>query len=350
MKKELSRRDFLKYTAAGAVTVAGLGVLSGCGQSGASATPTPAPTETQVSSVPTAAPAVESGGWLGTAPGITDDMCNAEKAMTADVVVVGAGIAGISAARAAAEEGASVIVIEQAAAITVRGLVFGCVDSRVHKAAGCTYDNMEIVNEVMKRCGNRPNARLWKMWAEESGAAYDWFEDALIEEGGDYGQFLEYWPNPPKYDNSTEYYKQYCTGVEFVDWIGAVTVQYNRSVDAGAVYLFSTPAVELVKKNGAVKGVYAQDADGDYIRVSANNGVILSTGDYGANEAMVKELCPEFLFATGGVTTIATSTGYGHRMAIWAGGMMEPGPHAHMCHTFPGFGVLGTTATLQLNA
>lgn len=355
MKSEFTRRDFLKYAAAGAATVAGLGILGGCAQTEASvATPTAVPTVPATPEptvpVPAAEAAIDSNDWLGTAPGITDDKCNADKAQTADVVVIGAGVAGIAAARAAAEEGASVIVVEQAETITVRGLVFGCVDSRVHKAAGCTYDNMEIVNEVMKRCGNRPNARLWKMWADESGAAYDWFEDALIEKGGDYGQFLEFWPNPPKYDNSKQYYKQYCTGVEFVDWVGAVTVQYDKSVSEGVTYLFSTPAVELIKEDGAIKGVYAKDADGDYIRVSARNGVILATGDYGANEAMVKALCPEFLFDCGKITSIVTSTGYGHRMAIWAGGMMEPSPHAHMCHTFPGMGALGTTATLQLNA
>ena len=39
--------------------------------------------------------------------------------------------------------------------------------------------------------------------------------------------FLEFWPNPENYDNSTELRKQYCTGIEFVDWVGAVRKQYE---------------------------------------------------------------------------------------------------------------------------
>ena len=60
-------------------------------------------------------------GWLGEAPAVTDADCASVE--QADVVVVGAGVAGIAAARAAVEAGASVIVVEQAPAITVRGLV-----------------------------------------------------------------------------------------------------------------------------------------------------------------------------------------------------------------------------------
>ena len=41
-KKELSRRDFLKGTAAGALSLAAVGVLSACGGEKADPTPTPA--------------------------------------------------------------------------------------------------------------------------------------------------------------------------------------------------------------------------------------------------------------------------------------------------------------------
>ena len=331
MSKDISRRTFLKGAAAlGAAAALNIGIK-------AQAEDAP-PAEESAPEVP---------DWLGTAPGITDDMC--AETMEADVVVIGAGVSGIAAARAASEAGASVIVLERMETITIRGQVFGCLDSKLHKELGAEYDKQEVVNEICVAQGNRVNGALWTKWANESGPAFDWFE-SIVDEEDTY--FLEYWPNPEAYDNSTELRKQYCTGIEFTadGWIHANTRQYEKSVEQGAQYLFSTMAMELIKEDGVITGVYAQREDGSYIKVVAKNGVCLTTGDYSYDEAMVKALCPEFWLATGGkVGTVPTSIGYGSRMAIWAGAMMEPGPHAHMSHSFMGMMGVKNTATLNLN-
>lgn len=331
MSKEISRRAFLKGAAAlGAAAAVNIGALS--------LTPEAHAEE---------APAPEGPSWLGKAPGITDDMC--AETMEADVVVIGAGVSGIAAARSASEAGASVIVLERMESITIRGQVFGCLDSKLHKELGADYDKQEVVNEICVAQGNRVNGALWTKWANESGPAFDWFESIVDKEDS---YFLEYWPNPEAYDNSTELRKQYCTGIEFTSdgWIHANTRQYEKSVEQGAQYLFNTMAMELIKEDGVITGVYAQRDDGSYIKVVAKNGVCLTTGDYSYDEEMVKDLCPEFWLATGGkVGTVPTSIGYGSRMAIWAGAMMEPGPHAHMSHSFMGMMGVKNTATLNLN-
>ncbi len=359
---DLNRRQFLSVCGVGAATVVGGSMLAAC-------TPTATPNQSALSGTgvgegaasggasgasgaDTGAPLPpQSGGftnlsWLGESPKLTDADCNVTE--TADVIVVGAGVAGISAARAAADAGASVIVVEQTEGPVIRGLVFGALDSSYQKSLGATYDNNEVVNEICRGMGNRPNQRLWMKWANESGAAFDWFEEAL-DASDEY--FLEFWPNPPKYDNARELRKQYCTGIEFVDWVGAVTKHYNKSVEVGAVYAFSKKAVQLAQdSSGAVVGVYAQAADGSYVNYQANNGVVLCTGDYGHNIDMVAALCPEFYWNTGGMgTAIETSNGDGHRMALWAGGWMEPAPHAHMDHTFASMGGIGNAAALSLN-
>ncbi len=332
MSKEISRRAFMKGAAA-------LGAAAALNISGVKALAEETP--------PVEEPAAEGPAWLGKAPGITDDMC-AEK-LEADVVVIGAGVSGIAVARAASEAGASVIVLERMETITIRGQVFGCLDSQLHKDLGADYDKQEVVNEICVAQGNRVNGALWTKWANESGPAFDWFE-SIVDKEDTY--FLEYWPNPEAYDNSTELRKQYCTGIEFTadGWIHANTRQYEKSVEQGAQYLFNTMALELCKEDGVVTGVYAQREDGSYIKVIAKKGVSLNTGDYSYDEEMVKALCPEFWLATGGkVGTVPTSIGYGSRMAIWAGAMMEPGPHAHMSHSFMGMRGLKNTATLNLN-
>ena len=330
MSNKISRRSFLKGAAA-------LGAAAALNMSGvALADDAPAPEE--VPEVP---------AWLGKAPGITDDMC--AETMEADVVVIGAGVSGLAAARSASEAGASVIVLEKMDKITVRGHTFGCLDSKVHKELGAIYDKQEVVNEICVAMGNRANAALWTKWANESGPAFDWFE-SIIDKEDTY--FLEFWPNPEAYDNSTELRKQYCTGIEFNGdgWVHANTRQYEKAVEQGAQFLFNTMAMELIKEDGVITGVYAQREDGSYIKVVAKNGVCLNTGDYSYDEEMVKALCPEFWLATGGkVGTVATSIGYGDRMAIWAGAMMEPGPHAHMSHSFVGMRGVKNSATLNLN-
>lgn len=285
--------------------------------------------------------------WLGTAPEISDADCTTIE--QADVVIVGAGVAGIAAARAAAEAGANVVVVEQASAITVRGLVFGALDSSYQKELGAVYDNNEVVNEICRAMGNRPNQRLWHKWACESGPAFDWFAEVL-DDSDEY--FLEFWPNPEGYDNANELRKQYCTGIEFVDWVTAVNKQYQKSVDEGARYVFDTRAIKLAQTDdGTVTGVYVQAVDGSTAKYEANGGVVLATGDYGHNIDMVRELCPEFYWnCNGQPISIETSNGDGHKMAVWAGGWMEPSPHAHMDHTFADMMGIGNTAALSLNA
>ena len=216
----LDRRAFL--------TAVGLGV-AGTGMLGARAAraeeaegEAPADEGPSEDAVEAAAPAeeyprptkpFESGDWLGEPPVVSDADCASVE--TVDVVVVGAGIAGIAAARAAAEAGANVTVIEQAETITVRGLVFGALNSSYQQELGAVYDANEVVNEICRGMGNRPNQRLWHKWADESGAAFDWFAEVL-DDSDTY--FLEFWPNPESYDNANELRKQYCTGIEFVDW------------------------------------------------------------------------------------------------------------------------------------
>lgn len=349
----IDRRKFLQGMGLGAASIVGLGVLNGCVQSPSDTTGSATESQDTTSADVTAevdaptgnALAAPNGNWLGTAPEVDDS--SYQEIKEADVVIVGAGVAGISAARAAAEAGVSTIVVEQTEEIVVRGLVFGALDSSYQKSLGAVYDNNEVVNEICKAMGNRPNASLWKKWADESGPAFDWFTEAL-DDSDTY--FLEFWPTPEKYSNESELRKQYCTGIEFTDWVGAVTKHYNKSVNDGAEYVFNMKAVKLAQdSDGTVTGVYTQNANGEYIKFSASKGVILCTGDYGHNVDMVKALCPEFYWNCGGTgTEIETSNGDGHKLAIWAGGMMEPSPHAHMDHTFADMMGIGNTATLNL--
>jgi succinate dehydrogenase/fumarate reductase flavoprotein subunit len=335
---------------------------------------------------------VDASDWLGNPPGITESMLTGTP-KTADVVVVGAGISGLSAARAAAEEGASVIVIEKRGDIFIRGLCFGALNSSYQKSIGYNLTDeqlMEAALELHKLSGNRANLALWVKWAFESGAAFDWFASAFTKEDSGYtpvtdfpllgnqkgataakseapfdtqgtnanGYYLQYYPLlGPDMRGWTHYATshnfQTATGMDG-NWPLALRAQENAAKKAGAQFIFDSEAKELIVDNGSVVGVYVEGPDG-YFKVTANKGVILATGDYSGNKTMVKYLCPEYLDMTGSEFyanfdgSPAGGTGDGHKMAIWAGGKMEPSPHAPMAHSMIFGSQIGVASSLQLN-
>jgi succinate dehydrogenase/fumarate reductase flavoprotein subunit len=301
-----------------------------------------------------------SQAWLEAAPGLTD--ADATETIETDFLIIGAGVAGISAGLSARMENPSmtVTVIEKTDSFTVRGLVFGAVDATIQTEAGITYDREQIFLDWMKYSGNRANPLLVKKWLNESGSCYDWFAAATTEEVP-FQPRLEHWPQPDAFDNSTEYYRQWNTGIEYTDATGAdiwaspdgvISEFYKKSVREGVEYVFNTEAKQLATAaDGSIEGAYADQA-GKIVKFVGRKGTMLATGDYGANVEMLKALCPEFYLALRNQPTmIATSTGDGHKMAIWAGAQLEPAPHAHMSHAFAGgFFGLGATAALQLNS
>ena len=78
---------------------------------------------------------------------------NASPAYTVqtDVLVVGAGNAGMEAAAAANEDGAKTILIEKEKTINLMRVGLASVGSRAQKAAGVTIDKQELV-ESLAQC------------------------------------------------------------------------------------------------------------------------------------------------------------------------------------------------------
>lgn len=71
--------------------------------------------------------------------------------MEADVVVVGAGLAGVAAARAAAELGSTVLLLEKCEAPQARSGDFAVMDSRVADVWGRrNVEKVQIVNDLMR--------------------------------------------------------------------------------------------------------------------------------------------------------------------------------------------------------
>jgi fumarate reductase flavoprotein subunit len=264
-----------------------------------------------------------------------------------EVVVIGAGIAGLSAALSAAEAGASTILIEKMAAVQARGHDNAFIDSRLQKKLGIEINKDEVILNLMKYGGNKPDQRLIRMWAEGSGRTADWLMNMTDAAG--LRVIIPQCPPLAAFSNATEYYPQYLTTHQYDDERLVAKCLLQNALKKGVAVYFRTRAKQLLRKGkgrvkGRVTGVIAQNAAGDYIQFNARKAVILCTGDYGNNAEMMDKYCPQSAFLA---SMTPTSTGEGHQMAMWVGAVMEPAPHAPMIHGPAG--PLINSAFLQVN-
>ena len=310
----MSRRGFLMGgTAAAALAAAG---LAGCtpqgGDSGSDA------------SAADGEDAETTSSWLGEAPGITDDDC--VDTLECEVLVVGAGHAGYFAATAAAEEGAQVMLIEQASdrGFSIRGDL-GAVGSTMQAEQGVEIDKMDIVNDLVAQSSNYADASLWKVWADNSGEMIDWYADFVAEYSPEDYFYYEWnmpteetrgknWPT----SHGTSWKYRYVNDIE--DQIDLHMNDYIEGFE-GCSVVYGTAMAELIKEDDRVVGVYASQDDG-YVRINASKGVVVATGGYAANQEMVEALQPHANGLTG-LSIDPSAMGDGIKACIWAGAKFE---------------------------
>lgn len=376
----VTRRNFLSGAALVSAAIAGAG-LAGCApQSAAPAASSSSAGET-LGTTGAANSTVGFDGtgtlpWLGEAPAISDDQV--EEELTADVVVVGLGAAGVPAARAAAEAGAKVVCLESSShlnSVASDMAIFGGQTQAQWGRGDGFLDKKMVVNMHMEECSHHVSQSIISRYYDESGAALDWFVGAsknLYMAPESYAEipadaqanymFPYMYPMPETYDYNKEDLPCYPTSVGFSSLATVMADNLQAAVDAGAEVRYSTKGVELILNDeGAVAGIYAQAAGSDgYLKITAPS-VILATGDYLGNEDMMKFYAPECV--ENGINILSidlddegnyTNVGEGHKMGAWAGAAIEQW-HAPMIHHMgggagaDGRGVIGNNGYLWLN-
>ena len=259
-----------------------------------------------------------------------------KETITADVVVVGAGISGLTAALSAAEAGAATILLEKGPAYNVRGLHNAAISSRLQQEAGIKIDRDQVIATIMESGAYRNNQRLVTLWADNCGQVMDWLID--MAEAAGVKVLLDpttkpwYFPNypiahvfPPRTQETL-----------------AEMLQGNARA-LGVDFHFETPAVRLLRKGkGRVTGVIARTPQGDFTRFNARKAVVMCTGDYGSDRQMVKEYCDRRLVnlkcayeSSSYNYERSLNTGDGHKMGLWVGAAMDDPPHCAMIWDWP---------------
>ncbi len=279
-----------------------------------------------------------------------------------DVVVVGAGAAGVPAAGFAAEAGASVALLQKEASVVSQG---NCA-SAIIKSKSTEGGIMKWVHHTNGLNDWRADTRLLKAYADNSEEALMWYLNrAGLTQETEYGDGTKVDDNAKCSEllnngnglfaylstsqdltgvwndrlDSYYYGEDHCYFM--APWIGPkpqnvgnvlqVVLDNVVAANPNLEVFYSTPAVQLVKDGDKVTGVIAKDSDGKYIQFNASKGVILATGDYMNNDAMVARWCPDIADFD---KKQYHKTGDGHILALSAGAKMEPLGHTKMMHDF----------------
>ncbi len=250
-KSALSRRDFVKL-AAGTFAAASLAGVAGC------------------------APKTISG---------SEAIAKASKTVECDVLIVGSGAAGTTAATKAAQAGANTIVIEKMAWLSggssslAIGTLYGA-GTQLQKKAGIEDNPQGLYEYFLTRGGDKMDDAMQRFCAEEYGKTIDWmnvelgipFKDAVSVKGTDTvarGHNIN--PNANV----------------------ALTAMYEQAQKAGARYDFEMAAQSLIVEDGAVKGVLARHDAETYVAYKAKK-TVMASGGFCRNSAMIDQYMPNY--------------------------------------------------------
>ena len=254
---------------------------------------------------------------------------------TADVIIVGAGGAGVSAATAVVGEGKSVIIVEKTASAggntLASGGVWNAVDSDIDAITPMeesriaaleeylTYEESDFPEEYQEAYATLKQ-QIEEYLAGDKETLFDSTELYLIQcylgtlredlDGNVITPNFELIQNLVYHTLDTIHWLSDTVGSEFNDkviiepngalWKRAHLYKNSKWEDLfarpiayieenGGEFIYNCTADDLLTEEGAVTGVHATLKDGTEVVLHADQGVILATGGFGANFEKVRE-------------------------------------------------------------
>ncbi len=198
-----------------------------------------------------------------------------ESEYTADVIVIGAGGAGLTAAITAADNGASVIVLEkmpiQGGNTLISGGEYAAPGNWIQTEEGIEDNAEQFYNDILKGGDNENDPSLVRVLAENALAGANWLKDYIGMEFEDHMLFFG------GHSVERSLVPKNATGYEMISKLTAKLDEKNVSLHK------NTAATELIQnQEGKVTGVKAQYGN-QTVTYNANKAVILATGGFGAN-------------------------------------------------------------------
>lgn len=270
----------------------------------------------------------------------------------AEVIVVGAGTAGLCTALSAAEAGAKVILFSMSAGPVARGGSNFAFDSKYRRELGLAPTTAEpFLREEIKANYFDIDIDKWYKWYNHSEETMNWLIDIMAE--SEYELYCEQGNRGMSEDDPA-----YCPSGTHA-WISAdmrrvgdgqpfvVQTLAAKCASLGMEIDYEVTAEQLVKDGDRVVAVIAKDAGGSYVKYVGTKAVVLATGDFSTDREMVKKYAPQ---AYGCVTNFESELdpnvgkvygglykGQGQKMGLWAGAAWQKTyPNAAMMGCFGG--------------
>lgn len=324
--RKLSRRQFVKGAAAGAVGVAAVGALSSCGEA---ATPEPCPT---CPPAPTCPPEKECEACPEPEPCPTCEACPPCESATpwlpekwdyeTDVIVCGMGFAGQTAAIEADQAGSAVIILEKGDEAHAGGNSRVCGQGFVAPSPAIWEGYTEYLKRATTGEGYPQSDEWIQFFLEEGYKNIEWFEGLGAEVTSapapfGVGGWIPFFPHFPGADAVASEPSFYWLPPEqgvgrnwyFLDG-------YIKERD-GITIMYETPVKRLVQDpiTKEILGVVAEEG-GKEVFVKGSKGVVMCTGGYEFNPDMIREYIHLPVFTTKGSPL---NTGEGIKMCMAAG-------------------------------
>ncbi|MBQ1491180.1 MAG: FAD-binding protein, partial [Blautia sp.] len=275
----------------------------------------------------------ETGDWLGQEPDIPEEEIS--ETVETDILVVGAGNAGLMCAARATELGASVLVIEKAMTSQTERHWIGALGTKEQEAFGTVIDKNKVVAELVRYASHRCDERLLRLWADHSGEAVDWYA-AKVKEYNPEVEFHHEWDVgmgdhdtyfiPPVMHNFQDNIPEHDFSQETASYgLPSLT---QAVLDGGGEIRYLTAMVKLLQEEGRVTGAVAKKEDGSYVKILAKKGVALCCGGYSGDKQMLATLNPNAYAVVASSVGSSLNTGDGIRAAMWLGADKDADPTA----------------------
>lgn len=201
------------------------------------------------------------------------------KDMETDIVIIGAGGAGMAAAVEAASYGKSVIIVEKMPIVggnTNRATGgINAAESSIQEKLGIEDSIETYYNDTFKGGYEENDPELLRVMVENSASAVDWLNELgagltrVSLSGGATNPRI----HTPE-DGSA---------------IGPIVISVleKKLKELGVEILMETTATDIIEKDGAAVGIEAENVNGKSFKIHAD-AVIVASGGFGANSKMVE--------------------------------------------------------------
>lgn len=234
----------------------------------------------------------------------------------ADVVVIGGGGAGLSAASEAARLGRQAILLEKnptlggSTAWSI-GSVTATNTPHQHRAGikDSPDEHFEDLGLLAGELASRDNLVLRRVFVDRTTDMFNWLLSVGIV-------FMGPMPEPP--NRYPRMHNVVPNSEAFPYHLGRHCRRLGVDIRLG-----TTAAEDFVVENGRVVGVTARGVRGDEQQYRARHAVVLATGDYSGGRELKARYASERVAAVEGVNV--TNTGDGHLMALKLGATIVNG-------------------------